>query len=294
MKNQKKKTKQIRYSKIVILDTCVCRALENDNESTWYNDFLELKNHKTHFCLSDIATIELELAFIRQSISSAGWKKIIKKLRRILSPFFPIFPGGKQFFQMAGICENTKNMEKFSYLEESRYSNDQFKAIAEYNKFSDVMHSQIDLENALKQKTKQWLQLFDFQDTTINEHALEFFRKSSLEDLVITAKNEFDQNYYSVPPFSKRADLLIRYISSLQRRSLEKHEPYNPISKKKRNDGHDFAIIIPMIFPARVCTNDSLNGIRTIKSYQSDWIVSPMEIAAEYKKTKTLKKLCFQ
>ena len=90
----------------------------------------------------------------------------------------------------------------------------------------------------------------------------------------------------SCPSFGIRVDLLIKYLAEITTSTAKIIEPYNPNSPKRKNDGLDFLIIFPLVIPAIICTNDKLTKLKSIKSFQTEWILNPDDLVERWNRKK--------
>lgn len=316
----------------VVLDTNVCRALANDSESCWYNDFIAMKREGIEFCLADIAIVELINQFQQNAIDCNDWRKITTKLKDIISRNFPILPGRRQLFHMSGITEK-EDPETFDEEFEECYSQKSFEAIInsdqpwnlpqkielnvngrKYNceslfeKVSEELQKiRDDWSRRIKQTSKKQKELninnskdnFGISNGEIirqilgrRGQALEVQRQN--EELLYCLMSEsIDRDFSSqdVKP-SERMNLLIRYRAHLIAKTASLYEPYNPDSKKRRNDGIDMQLLFTLMLPARICSKDMLKIPRGLEVRQAAWILTPEELVEEWR-NKKLKPLSF-
>jgi hypothetical protein len=103
------------------------------------------------------------------------------------------------------------------------------------------------------------------------------------EDLVQDVASGLDEGagWKDVPP-SVRLDALIRVKVHYVLRRLKSEEPYNPTTKKHRNDGIDYDALQYLGVPAVLCTIDTnlRSVVRQAGSLQADWVMTPVELAA--------------
>lgn len=81
-----------------------------------------------------------------------------------------------------------------------------------------------------------------------------------------------------------RWDLQVRFFWRQYVRSKKEIEPYDPTSRKKRNDGIDFGVFQYLMLPALVVATDKgfFDKIADIKSYQKPWFWKPEDLATAW------------
>ena len=302
-KKEEKKLRRFRHTPIVVLDTCVCRALYDDNVSQWFEDFKAMKNAGVSFCISDIALTELEISLARESINPDQWRIMMDRLKCILTPLFPMIESSKQLFEMAEVSEREKEMSRFDYKKESAFSRDEFMKSFNYENKYSIPYNVPNAEKELSKKKDQWIAFLESNikkknmfNTIIQNINTSGDKSEEFKTIIISSvlKKGLDEEYCSIPVFSARIDILIRYMARTILRSITYKEPFNVYSKKRRNDGIDFVLLEALMLPARICTYDKMNNIKSIQSYQSNWILSPEDLVREFNETGHLTNLCFQ
>lgn len=279
---------------IITLDTCICRYLMNDAESPWYADFCEMSKKGIHFCIADVCAVELLKQFLSGKITVSDWVIIITKLRDFISSDFPILPGKKQLFQLAG-THDIENENDFDWGFEKKYSNTLFRLMSNITNSPETLPSEYfdyngqkyqcslpdinNFESALEDERNTWICNITQIASTI--------AKPLEENLIQEIKKDQDTVFENIIPISQRMDLLIRYMVHIIYMSRQGKTPYNPESLKNKNDGIDFVALFSIILPSRFCTIDHVKQrLSQLKSFQSEWIVTPENVVDLYKSQK--------
>lgn len=143
---------------IITLDTCVCRSLINCRESPWYDVFCKMRDQGFQFCLADVCSVELMNQFISGQISPDQWRVMIGKLKRFISPLFPILPGKKQLFQIIGTED--KEQDDKDILDvgfEMAYSNALFQMMGKTQKSGEVIKEFVYKSKTIRYQTSNFI-----------------------------------------------------------------------------------------------------------------------------------------
>jgi hypothetical protein len=86
-----------------------------------------------------------------------------------------------------------------------------------------------------------------------------------------------DNCFSSRPAVSIKMDGVLEYQAWL---FLRGRESYNAYSSKKENDGIDYNVLLQMMLPAYVCSDDQFftNYRDNVSSFQKDWCITPAEL----------------
>ena len=285
---------------IITLDTCVCRSLINCRESPWYDVFCKMRDQGFQFCLADVCSVELMNQFISGQISPDQWRVMIGKLKRFISPLFPILPGKKQLFQIIGTED--KEQDDKDILDvgfEMEYSNALFQMMRKTQKSGKVIKEFVYKSKTIRYQTSNFITEIPVALQTERENWINQVKKHSndyqmsFEDTVRVMKIDLDGSFQNSIPLSHRMDLLIKRLVDVSFMATKRKEPYNPCSQKRKNDGIDFVALFTIILPSRFCTLDHMkNCLQNLKSFQKDWVLKPQEIADLYNAGQ-LKRLCW-
>ena len=302
-KKEERNLKRFRHTPIVVLDTCVCRALYEDNGYQRFEELKRIKDSGVNFCVSDIALTELEISLARESIKPDQWRVMMDRLNGIVSPLFPMIESSKQLFEMAEVSERKTKRVPFDYKKASEFSRNHFMTSFSYKNKDSITYIISDAEKGLNNKKNHWIEFLEsnikmkdvFKKIILriskNKDKSEDIRTNIIASMLM---KELDAIFYSIPNFSTRIDILIRYMARTILRSINSKESFNVYCNKRKNDGIDFVLLEALMLPARICTYDKMNNIKLIKSYQSNWILSPENLFHEFNETNILTKLCFE
>lgn len=314
-------------SNIVVLDTCVCRTLFCETP-IWFNDFVSMKRDGIEFCIADVAYAELIRQFQDGAILPNQWREMMVCLDQIVSETFPLLPGKKEMYDMIPVHDVDIENTPFDFKYEKILSQGCFMLMHQYHTVEDLNTRHFFIQTSrekcekitcvssrtyaqLQAERDNWIKfvlkvaedirksrtqigkecgLTDAELRHIYKVKSDEYQTIEMEQCRTAMKQEIDKVLISTPAFSIRADLLLGYLAQMSTRAAKEKEPYNPSSKKKRNDGLDFLIAHALIIPSRVCSNDKLNALKAVDSFQNDWIITP-ERLVELWKNKQLNKL---
>lgn len=304
--------------RIVILDTCTCRALISPEESPWLDTFGEMKHDGVEFCISDVAGVELLNQFNNGGILPRDWEMMIDKLNTFVSDYLPIFPGEHQLFQMASIADIEYPTEKLNFSWELAYSQAGFDLLKRCKTRNDLKRMgfilknpnelfqkyviQVDkIDHILREQRLHWIQyatknsdelqkkyknpsVRNSNSGNLNAKKLASRLQEEITNVLFEEmRNEIKKHIMCEPDITIRAELLLKYLATIVARSAKTKEPYNPTSSKRKNDGIDFLFLLGLVLPARICSKDSLKIIKGLDSFQSNWIQTPDEIAIQWR-----------
>ena len=314
-------------SNIVVLDTCVCRAL-GEEDPPWFNDFVSMKRAGIEFCIADVSYAELIRQFQDGAILPEQWMKMMECLVQIVSETFPLLPGKKELYDMISVHDVDVENTLFDFKYAKILSQGCFELMRQYRKVEDINARYFYIKTSrercekvtcissktyaqLQAERDNWIEFVlkvagdirndrtqigkecEISDAEIRQAYkinADKFQPIEMEQCRTAMRQEIDKVLISSPAFSIRADLLLGYLAQMSTRAAKEKEPYNPSSKKKRNDGLDFLIAHALMIPSRICSNDKLNSLKAVNSFQNDWIVTP-ERLVELWESKQLEKL---
>lgn len=258
---------------IIALDTCVCRNLAYGNES-WFDTFRTMGKEGFEFCIPDVCFFELVNQFLRGSIVADKWQTMFAKLKEILSCQFPVLPVGRQLFELIGEIrqDDLESLQKYyseiflqitAATSQEMLLNQRISFCAEGEKYQcKSYYNRIEVE--FQKERKSWVDRVKLG-------------KGDSDETI----RRLDEEFPAVPRVSHRLDLFIKIVAQSSERFAA--GKYNPEAKKKRNDGIDILALMALAAPARFCTLDRMNGIGDADSYQRAWVMTPDEIAMNFK-----------
>nr|WP_131515283.1 hypothetical protein [Pseudomonas chengduensis] len=277
---------------VVVLDTAPTRELAYAEDiPAWVNTFADMARNGYSFSLADGTFAELFNQRVRGAITGEQLLKIIQRLELFLAPNLPVLPGKRDLRGMLQL--------ECSGWDESECQALSQAAWLELREHVAVVDGKGSPETILQQERELWIDHFISWQTQIKnmidrENAPsntaagvepEPFDLESKTQVVLQAMEnaQLTQDLIT-PPMSVRNHLLNRYIWRQIVRSLKPERPYNPVSRKKRNDGIDADLYRFLILPALVVTRDKafLSGLADINSFQTGWFLSPEDLAQKW------------
>ncbi|UVL11450.1 hypothetical protein LOY39_12480 [Pseudomonas rhodesiae] len=277
---------------VVVLDTAPARELAYVDEiPAWVNIFAEMYQHGYSFSLADGTFAELLNQRRKDAISGDQLLKIIQRLALFLAPNLPVLLGKRD---LRGMLQ----LERLDWDESECQALSQA-AWGELRRRVDAVDAQGSPEAILQKERDDWIDNFIRWRTQIagmiaRETALsttaeavepEPFDLNSKTQIVLQAMERVQVSQDLItPPMSVRNHLQNRYIWRQIVRSLKPECPYDPLARKKRNDGIDADLYRFLILPALVVTRDKafLGGLADIDSFQTGWFFSPEDLAGEW------------
>ena len=283
---------------IVALDTCVARELCY-SEPPWVSTFEAMRQEGYHFCLSDILVTEILNQFETGQITPVEYGLAIQRLNRFVSLTLPILPRGEELYQMAGIGGLKESATGDPALPQAFW-------IAFWQWFKSLrnpgqMHS-TPISFTYQGEPCSWSYESGGPGTTLQNVRNECI--SSLEDCVMqksdcTEKCEcpiardqiiaclqafVDRQAECSPPLSQRLDLFIKDLAERVVQRNRSKSPYNPKSRKRRNDGIDILLEPIFLLPCFGCTLDTkfIARFNSIDSFQKAWLVTPEELKEQW------------
>ena len=262
---------------IVILDTCIARELAHEDKCPeWVATYEEMALDGYSFSLSDVAFAELADQINRDSIKEKEKVRMIERLSRFINQNLPVFLGKRDIIASLGGKHNQPDwsIKEFIELSKSAWNYLQENSSNKYIPVSEV----------LQEERNHWVEIFK-NLAEKNSHDNNKLHEKSEEILDFTFQAIDKNKVFSNPPESIRVDLQVRLLWRQFLRSRESKFPYDPSSKKKKNDGIDFDLYLYFYIPALVITLDDgfFKSIKDIKSYQKDWFVKPEYLASQWR-----------
>ncbi len=254
---------------IIALDTNVFRNLCYD-EPSWVDcfDAMSVKNY--HFCLTDIAYLEIINQLENSQISAEDLIKAVRQTQQFISDVLPILPGRANLIKMCGIRDKDQT-DPFDSKDEIEFSKSCWLELEKINTTADLSNLPVipgEAEKLIVKERKAWIGFI--------KNIIPYSSNSS--DRINAISDELDKQYASSPKFSERIEIVIHFLDHYFS-MLKNPQPLNPQSKKRKNDGIDFLLTFAVGLPAILCTEDHIRKLlNTFNSYQKDWVMTPEEI----------------
>ena len=275
---------------IVALDTTVIRELCY-KEPDWLPVFIKMSNNQFDFCLSDHLIAEFINQLERKSITEDQYQKAIHNISTFISKRLPILPSNRELFGMCAILDEKSFSPKDTY----RFYHLAWKLLCSSQNLEDLskgieitMNGERQLfslkkdtvDKLLDEERGRWIDFFNY---------LNIFPEDTLkidkDKIIDFMKESVDKVIGCTPPLSTRLDVVIRHKFRQVELMNRGRYPYDPESKKKRNDAIDFYMDFVFMLPALLCTSDKdyYNVIKEINSFQSRWIYKPDELSKAWR-----------
>ena len=275
-------------SPIVALDTCTFANFKNPNK--YHTQFLELKNKGVRFVIPDVCIGEAMDSFNDEDSGASRenryerWEKMAYWMPRYVWEEFPVFPTNAPLFRAAQIFERTPlranigNGIPFT----AGYSRQLFRHFLEYAAAERAGRNlpRTPFDESKKNAQQLWRNhCEDVRKVAHNgdSHAKLAGNKEDVGNLKNDLQKYHDNCFSSRPAVSKKMDGILEYQAWL---FLRGRESYNANSSKKDNDGIDYNVLLQMILPAYVCSDDQFftNYHKNVSSFQKDWCMTPAEL----------------
>lgn len=267
---------------IVVLDTSSARDLAYSEQSPqWVDTFAKMSKQGYSFSLADGALAELLTQRRRDALTAEECYQICQRLERFLNPQLPVLLGKRDLMGMLQANKHPWSEDECRQLSLTGWS--RLKRCAESG---DEQQSP---EWVLQEERDDWIEFFSGWQQIIDEIKaenpsipldLEAMSTGMLEGMAST------QNTWSslVPSMSVRLHLQSRYLCRQFIRMQKAEDAYNPMSKKKRNDGIDADLYRFLQLPALVVTEDRgfLSGLSDIDSFQKHWFFKAKTLAEKW------------
>lgn len=274
--------------KRVALDTGIFRELcHTKSEPEWFSPFVKMAKDGWSFHLTDVCFAEIIAARERSAITDAEGKRAVVLLEQILSEYFPCLPGNRKLFHLCGIRDKGGPIYDFDEDFEREYSVATWKWLKQRmasGKISEEVTFTVkgkvykcpikerEAEAVLKEEREKWI------NTMTHKPEPDFDCAKSVQNI----KRDFDEQIETDGlPMSVRGDIIAHAWAELGRRVAS---GYNPSSPKRRNDGIDFLLNYPFLWPALLVTTDKnfKKFLRCLNSYQAQWVFLPEELAEKW------------
>jgi hypothetical protein len=305
-------TEELRYivppSKcMIVLDTNIARQLgESAVPPAWLNTFVDMARAGEYsFSLADGSFAELmnQRVKVNGGMSNPRFAQMIDTLQTFINLEFPIVLGGRDILGMLGA-----GPELWSPAEVRRKAQSAWSSLSQEPTSHEAEDIAVRLDKVLEEARSAWKAQFNNFSAHYEEHVLVPARERAAaiaesqginprlaEELSQTVllhelsgkgldaalKALDEKSSIRGIPMSQRCDLQMRYAWRQWVRTMKLVEPYDPASRKKRNDGIDYDLYRFLMLPALVVTEDKafLAGIREIPSIQTHWFMTPQALA---------------
>ena len=279
---------------IVSLDTNVVRhAYETGREHDWVNDFAEMAKNGYHFCLTDIAAVELMNGLVSGAIPLDEWQCSVRSVQKFMSPILPVLPGKMQLFQMCGTYRNPlreKEAGVFNDNDEMAYS------CAIWTLLKSAVSAKYLSKIKVRVGNRGSCKYICFPTPDRCDKELDVEKNKWRENMAAVCGSdengiEIDHEVSSTPPMSQRLDMAIKYFKWYNQQCHDTETPRNPMAKKRRNDGLDYSLVFALALPSLLCTSDGfikdLHG--RDDSFQKNWCYTPTELATAWRNDQVVK-----
>lgn len=267
---------------IVVLDTASARLLAYPNISPpWVNAFAEMSKQGYSFSLADNAITELFAQLSRGALSAVDCKRMCERLDLFLNPQLPLLLGKRDLMGMLQINESSWDEDECRQVSLRNWR--QFKEGVDSNNAlpSPEWVLQEERDNWVENLAK-WQQAFD---KTRGCTPVEDLDLDAISSVIVAGMARAQDTWSSIEPsMSVRLHLQNRYLCRQLIRMQKKENAYNPLSRKKRNDGIDADLYRYLQLPALVVTEDKgfLTGLDDIDSFQKNWFFKAEVLAAQW------------
>ena len=274
--------------KRVALDTGIFRELcHTESEPEWFSTFVKMAKKGWSFHLTDICFAEIIAARERSAITDGEGKKAVALLEQILSEYFPRLLGKRKLFHLCRFRDKDDPVYDFDEDFEREYSIASWKVLKQLMASGEVFEEvtftvkgkvykcpikEGEAEKVLKEEQEDWI------NAMTHKPAPNFNYEKYVQDI----KNDFDDWAQTDGlPMSLRGDIIAHVQAEWEIRIAS---GYNPSSPNRKNDGIDFHLNFPFLWPALLVTTDKKfkNLLRGLKSYQADWVFLPKELAEKW------------
>jgi hypothetical protein len=275
----------------IALDTGIVRDFGFSRGDAAFAALKEVRGFGHRFRLADHAIVELVAQLDEERFKWQDWKNARARAVEIIDRVNPIIAGGWELFAGVGLSvgDRTGHEQPLLRRDEAVALWERLLSARNPTEFRELWTAVVDGHEVrfgfkrgaggelLQGLRDKWTTSFD-----------EIVKRSSFESpddeesLVKVVANGLDARAgWERPPFSVRVDSMIRTYAHLAVRRLKEEEPYDPRSKKKRNDGIDFDMLQYHGVPMLVCVDDRkfTNAVAGGGSGQRAWMLTPLELA---------------
>lgn len=265
---------------IVVLDTSPVRDLAQSGREDWVQTFAAMVNDGYSFSLADATAAELLTQVRSGRIPQNGYDGMLKLLETFLNPDFPVLPGKIDLDAMIGVHDEPQILEETRYLSREAWR----ELVDPHGPTFGIGPS---LDELLEEERREWTASLRRMVTNTYCRGIDLSRSDPDDAAEFLASQIGDSFYRGVeiePPMTIRMHLEIRYRLRQMARTVRAKEPYNPESKKKRNDGIDVDLYKYFILPAFAVVKEGgfFGPLEDIRSFQREWFIRPETLAARW------------
>jgi len=265
---------------IVVLDTSTVRNLAFEPAPpSWVTTFAKMSRDGYSFSLADAAGAELLNQVRSNRTIIAKHNQSIEWVSNFLNNEIRVLPGGIDVQRMI-------DSTKIWHAEETRYiANMMWELLL--NPLEEDLEDRRPFDELLEEERDGWASYLADMDKHLYLFGLDV-RKSdpaTVRDYLIDqVASSIDKGESIFPPFSIRRHLEIRYRIRQYVRTTQTKKPYNPSSKRNKNDGIDLTLYDYLMLPALVLSNDGgfYGSLKDIDSFQKSWFMTPERLASEW------------
>lgn len=226
---------------IVALDTFIIRSLMLGERPDWHSTFVRARDNGFSFAVSCYSVLELMAQLKRGSIPEDSFNAGIAAADEFIEPKFPVTTDLKDLFWLAGLTSKVPGppspKELSLNLWRALHPGDDRHAM-----LNNDIEGELELSRKNHQQTIGGLQQ-QFAGTSIDfEKTIAILRDVLVEALDVT------------PEGIERLNVVTTLSSHFAESALQSKSPYNPASKKRKNDGIDRWLPYVLVLPAFLIT----------------------------------------
>lgn len=279
-------------SPIVALDTCTFANFKNSNAHKYHALFLDLKNQGVRFVVPDVCIGEAMGVFNDENLQVSRenrydmWGRMAYWMHRYIWKEFPVFPTNTHLFRAARVFEKSTHPADVGrdIPFTAGYSRQLFKHFLEYAEAEKagrnlpITRFDESLEPARQLWRKHCEDVREVAHDGRGSSGKYAGRKEDVAELKVKLQKYHDDVFSSSPPVSIKMDGILEYQAWL---FLRNRESYNANSNRNENDGIDYNVLLQMILPAYVCSDDHffVNYRENVSSFQRGWCITPTELS---------------
>ncbi len=276
----------------ILLDTCVVGNHLDQVEPRLDLEGIYRRRWKYRISLAD-TTVELLEGLIDGTLTER-WNKHVHEIDAILDTRWPIFPGGRFLSAITSVqTELSIGLE-----EEQAYR----KALWRLMRAScspidlergitfeilpgerrSIKGDRALIEQGLTDYRRDWISYIDRLRSEIQAGQI---TASSAQDLKKLMDQDFGTRAEDPPDMAKKLDGVTSLIAQFIHLSLQKRDPYNPSSKKRRGDVFDLCLLYALPVPVIIVTGDEkfLSRLRMTQAPSAQQVISVPEFNSHVK-----------
>ena len=201
------------------------------------------------FSLADHACGELIAQRSRGAITDLEHNRLIRRLASFIDAAKPVMLGEVDVLESIGAIRNRHENSKADASDLSRRG---WRMLCEGQASGEELSG-----NVLDEDRTVWRTLFEKVESIYLAAGSPELRDELNHPILDEVLTSLDRMYDIDPPISHRMDLRVRYFWRQFVRSKRERQPYDPASRKKRNDGIDFTIYTYLALPALIVAEES-------------------------------------